>query len=75
MDGFLFSLLPALIILGALIFIHELGHFLACKSVGVSVERFSIGFGPEIFHFNYKETRVAISIIPLGSCILQSPHE
>jgi len=69
LDGFLFSLLPALLILGILIFIHELGHFIACRAVGVSVERFSIGFGPEIFHFNWKETRISLSIIPFGGFV------
>jgi regulator of sigma E protease len=68
-ESFLFSLLPTLIVLGTLIFIHELGHFMACKCVGVAVERFSIGFGPEIFHFQYKETRVSLSIIPFGGFI------
>jgi len=68
-DGFLFSLIPTLIVLGVLIFVHELGHFLACKQVGVAVEKFSIGFGPEIFHFNYQETRIAVSLIPFGGFV------
>ncbi len=66
------NLLPALIVLGILIFIHELGHFLACKFYGVKVEKFSIGFGPEIFHFQGKETRYAISVIPLGGFVKPS---
>ena len=69
MEGFLSSLLPTVIVLGALIFIHELGHFMACKLVGVAVEKFSIGFGPELAHFQYKETRVAISLIPFGGFV------
>ena len=66
------NLLPALIVLGILIFIHELGHFLACKFYGVKVDKFSIGFGPEIFHFQGKETRYAISVIPLGGFVKPS---
>ncbi len=66
------NLLPALIVLGVLIFIHELGHFLACKLYGVKVEKFSIGFGPEIFHYQGKETRYAISVIPLGGFVKPS---
>lgn len=66
------NLLPALIVLGVLIFIHELGHFLACKFYGVKVEKFSIGFGPEIFHFQGRETRYAISLIPLGGFVKPS---
>lgn len=69
MNGFLLSLLPTLIVLGTLIFIHELGHFLACKQTGVSVEKFSIGFGPELFHFKYKETRISLSLIPFGGFV------
>lgn len=66
------NLLPALVVLGVLIFIHELGHFLACKLYGVRVDKFSIGFGPEIFHFQGKETRYAISLIPLGGFVKPS---
>ncbi len=69
---FLIDLLPALIVLGVLIFIHELGHFIACKLSGVRVEKFSIGFGPEIFHLQGKETRYAISLIPLGGFVKPS---
>ncbi|HBA87456.1 MAG TPA: RIP metalloprotease RseP, partial [Geobacter sp.] len=43
------SILFAIIALGALIFIHELGHFIFAKTFGVGVEKFSLGFGPKIF--------------------------
>jgi len=69
MAGLLSSLLPTLIVLGALIFIHELGHFIACKLVGVGVERFSIGFGPELFHFHYQGTRVSLALVPFGGFV------
>ena len=67
--GFLSSLLPALIILGLLIIIHEFGHFLACRLSGVKVEKFSIGFGPEILNWQSKNTRYVISLLPLGGFV------
>jgi regulator of sigma E protease len=51
------------------IFIHELGHFLAAKRVGVRVEVFSIGFGPFIFSFRRGDTVYAVSWIPLGGYV------
>lgn len=67
--SFISSLLPALIVLGILIIIHEFGHFIACRLVGVKVEKFSIGFGPEIFHWQGKETRFVLSLLPLGGFV------
>lgn len=67
--NFLFSALPALIVLGVLIMIHEFGHFLACRLSKVKVEKFSIGFGPEIFSWQGKETRYAVSLFPLGGFV------
>lgn len=67
--SFLMSILPALCVLGVLIIIHELGHFLACRMTGVKVEKFSIGFGPEILHWQGKETRYAVSLFPLGGFV------
>ena len=54
---------------GFLIFIHELGHFLVAKWVGVRVERFSLGFGPKIFCRKVGETEYCISAIPLGGYV------
>ncbi len=59
----------AIISLGVLIFVHELGHFLIAKSFGVYVERFSLGFGPKIFSFKKGETEYALSSIPLGGYV------
>jgi len=70
--GFVAQILPAVIVLGILIFIHELGHFLACRFTGVRVDKFSIGFGPEIFSFQGRETRYVISLIPLGGFVKPS---
>jgi regulator of sigma E protease len=67
--SFLLSIIPAAIVLGILIIIHEFGHFIACRLTGVKVEKFSIGFGPEILHWQGKETRFAISLFPLGGFV------
>lgn len=67
--SFLASIIPALIVLGVLIIIHEFGHFLACRISRVRVEKFSIGFGPEIFSWQGKETRYAVSLFPLGGFV------
>jgi len=55
--------------LGILIFIHELGHFLASRLSGVTVERFSMGFGPRILKFTRGATEYALSIIPFGGYV------
>ena len=63
-------IIPFLIVLTILVFIHELGHYLVARWNGVKVEVFSIGFGPEIFGFNDKTgTRWKFSIIPLGGYV------
>ncbi len=67
--NFLMSVGPTLIVLGVLITIHEFGHFLACRLTRVRVEKFSIGFGPEVIHWQGKETRYAISLFPLGGYV------
>jgi regulator of sigma E protease len=63
------SILFAIIALGALIFIHELGHFLLAKSFGVGVEKFSLGFGPKIFGKKVGETEYLLSALPLGGYV------
>ena len=57
------------LILGVLIFVHELGHFLACRLRGVGVEKFSIGFGPELAAWQGRQTRYSISWIPFGGFV------
>jgi len=52
-----------------LIFVHELGHFMVAKAVGVRVLKFSLGFGPSIFSFTRGETEYAICWIPLGGYV------
>ena len=63
------TILATIVVLGVLIFVHELGHFLAAKSVGIEVQRFSIGLGPTIFGFQRGETEYVISWVPLGGYV------
>jgi regulator of sigma E protease len=63
------SVLAAIVVLGLLIFVHELGHFLAAKRVGVGVVRFSLGFGPVVFARKIGETEYCLSAIPLGGYV------
>ena len=63
------TLLYFIVALGILIFVHELGHFLAARFFGVRVETFSIGFGPKVFKFHCCGTEFAISLIPLGGYV------
>jgi regulator of sigma E protease len=65
----------AVVALGILIFIHELGHFLVAKAMGVGVERFSLGFGPRIFSFRGGETEYCVSIVPLGGYVKMTGEE
>ena len=63
------TILATIILLGVLIFVHELGHFWAAKAVGVGVERFSIGLGPRIWGFERGGTEYVLSAIPLGGYV------
>jgi regulator of sigma E protease len=65
----LLTLAALAIVLGPLIFVHELGHFLAAKAVGVQVLRFSIGFGRRLIGWRRGETEYWISWIPLGGYV------
>jgi len=57
------------LLLGGLIFVHELGHFLVAKALGVKVVRFSIGFGPRLLGFTRGETEYRIAALPLGGYV------
>ena len=63
------TLLAFLFVLGVLIFVHELGHFLAARRVGVRVLTFSLGFGPKILKFQRGDTEYCVSAIPLGGYV------
>lgn len=66
------TLIYALIIFGLLIFVHEFGHFIVAKLVGVRVEEFSIGMGPNAFSFKKGETLYSVRILPIGGYIKMS---
>jgi regulator of sigma E protease len=63
------TIIPTVIVLGVLIFVHELGHFLVAKWAGVTVHRFSLGFGPRLFGFKRGDTDYCVSAIPLGGYV------
>ncbi|MFN8588043.1 MAG: RIP metalloprotease RseP [Candidatus Eisenbacteria bacterium] len=72
------TILPGILLLGIVIFFHELGHFLAAKWRGVTVLKFSLGMGPEMVGFSAGGTRYCFSWIPLGGFVQMagdSPNE
>ncbi len=66
MITFLISAVKIIILLGVLITIHELGHFMLAKLCKVKVNEFAIGFGPKIWQKQGKETKYTLRLIPLG---------
>jgi regulator of sigma E protease len=70
------AFLAPILVFGLVIFVHELGHFLAAKAVGVYAPRFSIGFGPTIFKFRRGETEYILAWLPLGGYVrMASRHD
>jgi regulator of sigma E protease len=63
------TILAFLFVLGVLVFVHELGHFLAARRVGVRVITFSLGFGPKILKFTRGDTEYCVSVVPLGGYV------
>ena len=63
------SIFSLIIVLGVLIFFHELGHFLVARLLGVGVEKFSLGFGPKLVGKTIGITEYRISAIPLGGYV------
>ena len=63
------GLVTFIIVLSVMIFIHELGHFLAARYFGVTVHTFSIGFGKKIYSKFWKGTEWRIAMIPLGGFV------
>ena len=64
------SLLAAIFLIGLLIFIHELGHLLAARAVGIPVARFSIGFGPVLWSWRRGGVEYCVSLVPLGGYVM-----
>ncbi|MHB8907309.1 MAG: RIP metalloprotease RseP [Syntrophales bacterium] len=63
------NIVSVVVLLGVLIFAHELGHFLVAKRAGVGVLKFSLGFGPKIIGRKIGETEYLLSLIPLGGYV------
>jgi len=63
------TILAFLFVLGVLVFVHELGHFVAARRLGVRVLTFSLGFGPKLLSTRRGDTEYAISAIPLGGYV------
>jgi regulator of sigma E protease len=63
------TLLAFAFVLGVLVFVHELGHFLAAKRVGIRVLKFQLGFNPTIWSFRYGDTEYGIGALPLGGYV------
>lgn len=66
------TILAFVFVLGVLVFIHEFGHFIMAKMVGIRVERFSLGFPPRMFGKQIGETDYCISWIPIGGYVKMS---
>ena len=63
------TIVSFIVVLGLLIFVHEVGHFLVAKRAGVGVLKFSLGFGRRLFGFRRGETEYLVSAIPLGGYV------
>ena len=63
------------LLIGALVFFHELGHFVVAKLCNVQVLRFSLGFGPKLIGFTYGETEYTLSLLPLGGYVKMAGEE
>ncbi|MCC5636876.1 RIP metalloprotease RseP [Nostoc sp. CHAB 5844] len=63
------SVLAAIAVLAVLILVHELGHFVAARSQGIHVNRFSLGFGPILWKYQGTETEYAVRAFPLGGFV------
>jgi regulator of sigma E protease len=70
------ALAAPILVFGLVIFVHELGHFLAAKLTGVYAPRFSIGFGPALFRKRRGETEYVLAMLPLGGYVrMASRHD
>lgn len=74
-SAFGFKIFAFLVGLAVLIFVHELGHFLAARKCGVIVEKFSIGFGKKLFGFTSQGTEFIVAAIPLGGYVKMKGEE
>lgn len=71
----LFDIAVFILVLGELVFFHELGHFLAAKACGIYCERFSLGMPPRLFGIKYGETDYCIGLLPIGGYVKMAGQE
>lgn len=71
----LVSIVWALLIIGFLIFTHELGHFVAAKQSGIKVYEFALGFGPKLLSFKKNETVYNLRVLPFGGFVKMAGME
>ncbi|MCM8761769.1 MAG: site-2 protease family protein [Candidatus Omnitrophica bacterium] len=69
------SIISILVLFSVIILVHETGHFLAAKRVGIKVEKFSLGFGPKIFSFKRGDTVYQLSLLPFGGFVKLAGEE
>jgi regulator of sigma E protease len=69
------SYLAPLLVFGLVVFVHELGHFIAAKLTGVYAPRFSIGFGPALLKKRFGETEYVLAALPLGGYVRMASRE
>jgi regulator of sigma E protease len=67
------TILAFAFVLGVLVFVHELGHFLAAKRVGIRVLKFQLGFNPTVFAIKRGDTEYSLGAIPLGGYVKWRP--
>jgi len=67
--------LAPLVVFGLVVFVHELGHFLAAKAMGVYAPRFSIGFGPALWRRRWGETEYVLALLPLGGYVRMASNQ
>jgi regulator of sigma E protease len=69
MHAFLVSAAAFIVLIGLMVVVHELGHFVAAKLCGVRVEAFSVGFGPRLFGVRFGDTDYKVCLLPLGGFV------
>ena len=67
--GFLGNALAFIFVLGVMVLVHELGHFLAARLFDVKVDAFALGMGPRLFGFRGKETDYKVCLLPIGGFV------
>src|SRR5579863_10003341 len=78
MHDFLVSSIAFIVLIGIMVVVHELGHFIVAKLCGVRVEAFSVGMGPRLFGVKNGETDYKVCLLPIGGFVKmtgESPGE